>query len=102
MCENQKIIKVLEDEPAYIRKSCLDHVGRRDTFWIEIIPKYAELHSRGLFPCNTIPEEYRIEDLPVKINGDVYDCLVTGGCIEPNIDYVAINIFKLNSIKLNK
>ena len=100
VCKDAKVIKVLKDEPAYIRKECFEHLGKIDTFYIEHATYYPEL-CPALFPCNAIPEEYRIEDLSIKISGDVYNCFIWV-CSEPNIKIAPFNTFKLKSIKPNK
>jgi hypothetical protein len=97
-CEGKEILKVLTDEPAYIKKRCFEHLGRIDTFYFELVTHYEELRSPDIFPCNIIPEEYRKDGLPVKISGNITNCMVLGGCSEPNIKLETINVFELKSI----
>jgi hypothetical protein len=100
VCKDAKVLKVLKDEPAYIRKVCMEieSLGAVDTFCIDLTTYYPELYP-GLFPCNAIPREYRIEGLSVKISGEVYDCLESG-CSAPNIRIAPFNVFRLKSIQI--
>jgi hypothetical protein len=101
-CEDKKIVKVLKDEPVYIRKHCFEHVGRIDTFYFDLVNSHSEFFSEtGLFPCGEIPEQYRKDGLCVSISGDVTSCVTAGGCIEPNIRLAYIHFFELKSIKIN-
>jgi hypothetical protein len=96
-CDEKKVIKILNEEPAYLRKGCFEHVGRVDTFYFELINYYDGIFS--LFPCNEIPKEYRNEGMSVFISGNITNCQELGGCIEPNIKLAPINIFELTIIK---
>jgi hypothetical protein len=98
-CEGKAILKVLTEEPAYIKKMCFEHLGRIDTFYFELVTHYEEFRSPVIFPCNIIPEEYRKDGLTVKISGHITNCMVLGGCSEPNIRLGTINVFELKSIK---
>ena len=101
-CENKMILKVLNEEPAIVRKSCFDHVGRVDAFYFELVNQHSEFFSGvGVFPAGEIPQQYRKEGLSVYISGNVTSCNVGGGCSEPNIKLAYIHLFELKSIKIN-
>ena len=101
-CENKQILKTLNDEPAIVRKSCFDHVGRVDTFYFEFENRHSEFFSDfGVFPAGVIPQQCRQEGLSVYISGDVTSCVVGAGCSEPNIKLGYIHLFELKSIKIN-
>ena len=100
-CENKMVLKILNDEPAIVRKHCFEHVGRVDTFYFDLVNRYSEFFSdAGVFPAGNIPQQYRKEGLSVYISGNVTSCTVLGGCSEPNIKLVSIPIFELKSIKI--
>lgn len=98
-CEDKEIIKELKNELAIVRKDCFEHVGRVDTFYFELTTLYEGLNNISIMPCNVIPKEYRIDGLSVTISGKITNCLVLGGCSEPNIKLASFNIFELISIK---
>ena len=101
-CEDKRVIKVLEEEPAYIRKGCFEHLRGVDAFVFELVNIHNDLYSQGraLFPLGDIPEQYRKEGMSVYISGNVVNCAI-GGCSEPNIRISPINAFELKSIKIN-
>ena len=100
-CENKQILKILNGEPAIVRKQCFEHVGRVDTFYFELVNLYSEFFPNGyVFPTSEIPEQYRKEGLSVYISGNVTSCVVLGGCSEPNIRLASIHLFELKSIKI--
>ena len=99
--EDKRIVKIYEDEPAIVQKTCFEHVGRKEAFYFDFV-NHSELHSQSVFPIATIPEQFRKEGLSVKISGNVTNCLVAGGCIEPNFRMAPINLFEIKSIKINK
>ena len=99
-CEDKRIIKVLEDEPVFVRKRCFDHVGRTDAFCFELVNRHFDLSGSSLFPFEVIPKQYRKEGLSVYISGNVISCMVSGGCSEPNIRLAPIHLFELKSIKI--
>jgi len=102
-CDNKKILKVLKDEPAYVQKSCFDHVGRVDTFYFQLTKRYPEFFTGdNVFPAGEIPQQFREEGLSVYISGNVTSCIVIGGCMEPNIRLAYIHLFELKSIKIKK
>ena len=102
VCENKRILKVLKDEPAYIRKRCFEHLERKDAFYFELINSHSEFFglAGALFPFEEIPNEYRKEGLIVKINGNVLSCTV-GTCSEPDIRLIPFCIIELKSICFN-
>ena len=101
-CENKMILKILNDEPAIVRKTCFEHVERVDTFFFELVNRHSEFFSlAGVFPAGEIPQQYREEGLCVYISGNVTSCTVLGGCSEPNIKLPFIPLFELKSIKIN-
>ena len=54
-CENKEyIIEVLNDEPAYIRKECLEYLGQRNKFFFDLEDKRTNDLWFGLFPCGEI------------------------------------------------
>jgi len=100
-CDAKTIVKVLENEPAIIQKKCFQHVGRVDAFYFELENMHSDFFSlTGIFPLDEIPKQYRKEGLSVNISGNVISCVVTGGCIEPNIRLASIPLFELKSIKI--
>ena len=102
-CENKEILKILNDEPAIVRKTCFEHVGRVDTFYFDLVNQYSEFFSDfGVFPVGEIPQQFREEGLSVYISGNVNSCRVLGGCSQPNIRVGTIHVFELKSIKINK
>ena len=102
-CEDKKILKILENEPAIVRKQCFEHVERVDTFFFELVNQYSEFFSiGGIFPVGEIPQQYRKEGLSVYIGGNVTSCTVLGGCSEPDIKLAAIPLFESKSIKANE
>ena len=102
-CENKQILKILNDEPAIVRKQCFEHVERVDTFYFELVNSHQdEFNNReAVFPLQEIPEQYRKEGLSVYISGNVTSCTVLGGCSEPNIKLASIPLFELKSIKID-
>jgi hypothetical protein len=51
-CENKIILKVLNDEPAIMRKQCFEHIGRVDAFYFELVNRHSEFFSEyGVFPA---------------------------------------------------
>jgi hypothetical protein len=104
-CDNKEyIINILEDEPAYIRKECFEQFGKEKFYFAfdtENISDRYFYRYWGLFPCEELPDEYKVDGLPVKISGKVTNCQVLKGCKDPNRILVPIYIFELESIKLN-
>ena len=101
-CENKVILKILNDEPAIVRKSCFDHIGRADAFYFEFVNRHSEFFSDvGVFSVGEIPQQFKKEGLSVYISGNVTSCIVGGGCSEPNIRLAYIHLFELKSIKIN-
>ena len=103
-CKNKEILKILNDEPAIVRKQCFEHVERVDTFFFELVNQHSEFYllTGSVFPTGEIPEQYRKEGLSVYISGVVTSCTVLGGCIEPNIRLAYIHLFELKSIKIDE
>ena len=102
-CEDKVILKILNNEPAIVRKTCFEHVERVDTFFFELVNRHSEFFSNaGVFPTGEIPNQFRKEGLSVYISGNVTSCTVLGGCSEPNIKLASIPLLELKSIKLNK
>ena len=102
-CENREIVKILNDEPAIVRKSCFEHLGRVEEFYFELVNQHTEFFSlAGLIPEKMIPQQYRKEGLSVYISGNVTNCNVLAGCSEPNIKLPFMPVFELKSIKNNK
>jgi hypothetical protein len=98
-CDGKKIIKVLKDEPAYIVKGCFEY-HRVDSFSFDLINEQEAVI--GIFSCNEIPEEYRIEGLAVLISGNISSCVAFNGCLmAPNVKLAPTNIFELTDIKYN-
>ena len=97
-CENKEILKILNDEPAIVRKQCFEHVGRVDAFFFELANQHEGLWSVVLFPAEEIPQQFRKEGLSVYISGNVIKSYVLGGCSEPNIRLAHIPLFELKSI----
>ena len=104
-CENKEILKILNDEPAIVRKQCFEHVGCVDTFYFELVNRYSEFFSDvGVFPAGVISQQYRKEGLSVYISGNVTSCVIaTVGCLDtqyfrlrPNI----LHIFESKSVKI--
>ena len=101
-CDNRIVLKRLEDEPAYIRKNCFDHLERKEGFFFELVNQDFDFYSLGgLITYEEIPKQYRKGGLSVKISGNVTSCTVGGGCSEPNIKLASIPIFEIKSIKIN-
>ena len=101
--ENKDILKILNDEPAIVRKQCFEHLGRKDAFFFELVNRPSEiLWGVGLFPAEAIPQQFRKEGLSVYISGNVISCYVLGGCSEPNIRVAFIPLFELKSININE
>jgi len=102
-CENKDVLKILNEEPAIVRKQCFEHIGRVDAFFFELENLHSEvLWSVCLFPAGEIPQQFREDGLSVYISGNVISCYVLGGCVEPNIRLAYIPLFELKSIKINK
>jgi hypothetical protein len=99
--EDKIILKVLKDEPVYVRKECFEYVGRVDTFFFELINHHSEFPQVSILPVDEIPEQFREEGLSVYISGNVTNCIVAGGCIEPYFRLASIYLFELESIKIN-
>jgi hypothetical protein len=97
-CENKEIVKVLKNEPAYIRKSCFQHTDREE-FYFEFTTEYP--FNGGLFPCDSIPVQYRKEGLSVKIGGNITSCKIWK-CGGPNVKIAPTNVFELRTIKINE
>jgi hypothetical protein len=107
-----KILKVLTDEPAFIVKECteLTYYGedgfavssfRVDTLHLRLVNTHSEFYLHGLFPCGEIPEQYRKENLPVYISGNVVTPSVIG-CYEPNMMMSSYHVIELKAIKIKK
>jgi hypothetical protein len=98
-CEGKIIIKVLKDEPASIVKGCFEY-HRVDSFSFSLVNEPEAI--AGIFPCNEIPKEYRIDGLPVLISGNISSCKVFNACLmAPNVKLAPINIIELTDIKYN-
>ena len=102
-CGNKIILKVLDDELVYVRKSCFQHLDQRNITYIFELENdnHPGYYTQLLFPLGDIPKQYREEGLSVYISGNIISCLVMG-CSEPNIRVRNINAFELKSIKINK
>ncbi|MDR1342188.1 MAG: hypothetical protein LBK18_02905 [Prevotellaceae bacterium] len=98
-CAGKEIVESLSEEPAYVRKGCFEHIGRVDAFYFVLANRHDDVF--GLFPCSEMPEEYRVEDLPVLISGDITSCTEVGGCVEPDVKLASVNVFELAAIKPN-
>lgn len=86
-CDN---IKILKDEPAYIKYNNLS-----ETLTIELV-NTEFLNGTFLIPCDdSLPEEYRIEGLPVFISGEVAVCSEN----LPNAKTIPWFTIKLSTIK---
>ena len=102
LCEGQEditILKILKDEPVVIQKACFDDFGRADTFYFVLATNHKEFFGEAVLPCETIPEEFWVENMEVTITGNVINCVKAHGCIEPNIRIAPIHLFELTSIK---
>jgi len=101
-CEKREIVKILNDEPAIVRKECFDHIGQVEAFYFELVNEHSEFYSRGgLFPEEMIPQQYRKEGLSVYISGNVIYCPL-GICSRPDDRLGYLLLFELKSIKINK
>lgn len=98
-CEDKEIIKILENEPAFVAKRCFEHIGRVDAFTFDLVNTHTEFI--GIFPCGEIPEKFKKEGLSVRISGNVTNCSVVGGCVEPNIKLAEVKLFELKFITDN-
>jgi len=100
--DGKKIIKVLKNEPAFVRKHCFEHVGRVDAFYFELVKDHSEFNGTCVFPLGEVPQQYRDEGMSVKISGNVINCSVTSGCIEPHLRLSFMHLFEQKSIEINK
>ena len=100
-CSDRTIISVLKNEQVYIRKDiCIEDPDDEKAFYFETTLKYLESHGNtSLYPCNRLPEEYRIEGLSIEIGGNITSCTTLHGCSGPTIDFRPTYIFELRTIK---
>jgi hypothetical protein len=101
-CEDRAIVKVLKNEQASVRKSDKDACGN-DTFYFELAAGHSEFFNTALIPCDSIPIEYQIDYLSVRIGGNVTSCMTTtGDCSDPYVRLAPLHIFELRTIKIDK
>ena len=99
-CNDENILKVLEDEPAILRITSYEHAGRRvNAFCFEL----ANYHfgSRWIRSMVDIPKQFRKEGLSVKISGNIMSCPVSLEGIDPYIRVAPTYFFEIKSIKIN-
>ena len=103
MCEDMKIFKVFNDEPAIVKKGSFYQLGTADEFYFELVNQdYDFLFSfPGVVPLGDIPEQYREEGLSVYISGNVTNCVIGGGTYHTRTRFIPIFLFELKSIKIN-
>ncbi|GAB6012691.1 META domain-containing protein [Viscerimonas tarda] len=92
-CEEKEVVKVLSDEPAYVRYNRI-----LECYTFELLSSYEELIRHGVIrPCETdIPQKYKIDGLPVKISGNVIQCKFEE---MPNARLYLYNRIELTDIK---
>ena len=100
-CEDVKILKVFNDEPAIVQRGCFGNVGRVDAFYFVLTNKHSEFFPYTISPVGEIPEQYRTEGLFVYISGNVTSCMVAAECSEPHIKSADMHLFELKSININ-
>jgi hypothetical protein len=105
VCNDTKVLRVLKDEPAYIRKGC-DSEKVYFSYTIVLVdedesPVYI---SRVLFPCGGVPEKFRIDYLPVLISGNILNCGTFDPCLPPcpECRLAPNNFLELKTIKTDK
>jgi len=102
-CEDKQIIKELVEDSAIIIKGCFNYFDQVDSFSIQLLhkPQYEEFYiSQELYPCNGIPEQYKVDNLQVLISGKIFDCMKFNGCfVSPDVKLSPVNIMELTSIK---
>jgi hypothetical protein len=107
-CPDKQTVKILENEPAIVRRNNIFQTEGKDisiTIQAASIDTFAfELQNQyeGVMPCPVvsrypIPEKYRIDGLEVKISGEITNCFVVVSA--PYIRAMPNNIFELTSIK---
>jgi hypothetical protein len=103
VCEDKVIIKMLKNEQAYIRKGYIEDNGGKEIFYFELTAEHPEFTGDNLFPCNSIPVQYEIENLSVRIGGNVTSCRVGGvdEHIKPYMILTPSHIFELRTIKID-
>ena len=99
--DNTDVLAVLKDEPAYLRRGCFQE---SNLFYIELVNKPYGAYKNSIYPCNGIPEEFRIDSLPVLVSGDILRSAKWTPCdpSSPNIRVIPTNIFELKTIKMNE
>jgi hypothetical protein len=74
-CQEKIILKVFENEPAYVKEGCLGGYSWKDVFYFELVNPHPEVLDRmAIFPIEEIPQQHRKEGLSVRISGNVISC----------------------------
>lgn len=99
-CNDTTILAVLKDEPAYLHRGCF---SESNSFYINLVNKPYGVYRNSIYPCNGIPEEFRIDSLSVVISGNIFRCVKSNPCFpsKPNIRIAPTNIFELKTIKIS-
>jgi len=100
--EPYELLKVLEDEPAYIGKGCYEfsQLSRRDAFGV--ILKAHHSYPYHFFPIVQLPEEYQKNGLEVLVSGNVFDYAEINRCaLGPNVKLGPTYFFVLTDIKMD-
>ena len=97
---NAVVLTVLENEPAYITKGCFKFFGKEDTFAIELVNKPYGANTNLIYPCGGVPENFRMDGLPVLVSGTVFKhgMYMNCGPTLPNVRYLPTNIFELKTM----
>ncbi len=100
-CENKTILTILKNEPAYIKKGCFNFFAKEDSFAIELVNKPYGAYKNLIYPCEGVPENFRVEGLHVLISGNLFKCGKFNTCFSaPNVRLIPTNIFELKTIKI--
>jgi protein involved in sex pheromone biosynthesis len=102
-CENKEIIRGLKDEPAIVSSITFSATDFKNLFGFKISNDKG-LNDSIIIPCHDIPEKYRINDLPVYINGNVTNCyMIVDDYLPENNPPIPFqykfNMFELTNIK---
>jgi hypothetical protein len=92
-CKDTTISQVLEDAPAYLQRGCYEEI---DSFYIVLTNQ-----QRTVYPCNGVPEEFKVEGLRVWVSGNILNCGKWNPCqpSKPNIRIAPTPILELKNIK---
>lgn len=98
-CNDTTILAVLKDEPAYLNRGCF---SESNSFYITLVNKPYGAYSNSIYPCNGIPEKFRIDSLSVLVSGNIFRCVKYNPCFpsKPNIRIAPTRIFELKTIKI--